>query len=195
MAQLVAVASGLHRLITAVLWLCRCLGVVAIAAMVAAILTQVFCRYVLNNALPWPDEAARFCMLWMTGLMAPTALRAGGFVAIDTVNALLPNRVAQALQLVLLCVALVVLVISAQIGWHEVTGIGGRFATASLYVPTSFGFDTWFRIPRSWMMWSLLIGFWLMIVVTVELILHQALTLLGYADDLPSLDVPMMGGE
>ncbi len=39
--------------------------------MVVCILIQVFFRYVLNNALPWPDEAARFLMLWMTGFIAP----------------------------------------------------------------------------------------------------------------------------
>jgi len=33
--------------------------------MVIVILLQVFFRYVLNNALPWPDELARFLMLWM----------------------------------------------------------------------------------------------------------------------------------
>ena len=43
----------------------RAVGVVAIAFMVIAILIQVFFRYVLGNALPWPDEAARFCMLCM----------------------------------------------------------------------------------------------------------------------------------
>ncbi|NBR03382.1 MAG: TRAP transporter small permease subunit, partial [Alphaproteobacteria bacterium] len=48
----------------------RWLSIGAIAIMVAVILLQVFCRYVLNNALPWPDEAARFMMLWLTGLMA-----------------------------------------------------------------------------------------------------------------------------
>ena len=61
----------------------RAVGIVAIGLMVLAILIQVFFRYVLNNALPWPDEAARFMMLWLTGLMAPTAYRRGGFVAID----------------------------------------------------------------------------------------------------------------
>ena len=51
----------------------RWISIVAIALMVVAILVQVFFRYALNNALPWPDEAARFMMLWMTGLMAPMA--------------------------------------------------------------------------------------------------------------------------
>ena len=33
---------------------------IAILLMVIVILVQVFFRYVLNNALPWPDEVARF---------------------------------------------------------------------------------------------------------------------------------------
>ena len=56
-------------------WLGRSVSVIALALMVAVILIQVFCRYVLNNALPWPDEAARFCMLWLTGLMAKCSSR------------------------------------------------------------------------------------------------------------------------
>ena len=79
----------------------RAVGVVAIALMVIAILIQVFFRYVLGNALPWPDEAARFCMLWMTGLMAPTAFRRGGFVAIDMVPMMLPRVLGQVLMLFL----------------------------------------------------------------------------------------------
>jgi len=94
--------------------------------MVIVILLQVYFRYILGNALPWPDEAARFCMLWMTGLMAPTALRNGSFVAIDTIEALIPNVVTRVLQLLLLFVSLTVLITAIQIGWKEVHGIGGR---------------------------------------------------------------------
>ena len=64
----------------------RFISVIALAMMVFVILLQVFCRYILNNALPWPDEAARFLMLWLTSLMAPIALRQSGFVAIDTLH-------------------------------------------------------------------------------------------------------------
>ncbi|MBA5764849.1 TRAP transporter small permease subunit, partial [Vibrio sp. 404] len=90
------------------------------------------------------------------GLMAPTAFRRGGFVAIDMVVRLLPVRLGALLSLFLLFVMLLVLVIAAQIGWSEVTGFGGRFATASLYLPTNLSFTEWFRVPRSWMMASLL---------------------------------------
>jgi len=116
-------------------------------------------------------------MLWMTGLMAPTALRNGSFVAIDTIEALIPNVVTRVLQLLLLFVSLTVLITAIQIGWKEVHGIGGRFTTASLYVPTSIAFDSWYRVPRSWMMTSLLVGLAMLILVNIELILSRIIAL------------------
>ncbi len=188
MDALLALARVLDWINSRLLRVGRAIGVVAIAIMVAAILIQVFFRYVLNSALPWPDEAARFCMLWMTGLMAPTALRNGSFVAIDTVETLLPSNILRVLQLFLMIIGLVVLLMAAQIGFKEVTGIGGRFTTASLYLPTSFSFDSWYRIPRSWMMMSLLVGVWLLILVNVELIIRNLLSYSGRDELLPSPD-------
>ncbi|TNJ44416.1 TRAP transporter small permease [Phaeobacter sp. B1627] len=187
MNALMAVVTPLYWVNATLLRLGRWVGCAAVAAMVVAILIQVFCRYVLNNALPWPDEAARFCMLWMTGLMAPTAFRQGGFVAIDTLSALLPVRLGSALSLLLLCLSLLVLIVAIQIGYKEVTGIGGRFTTASLYLPTSLGFDSWYRVPRSWMMMSLLVGIGLLILVNAELILHRIVALLGGGARLPEI--------
>jgi len=171
----------------------RALAVAALAIMVAVVLAQVFFRYVLNSALPWPDEAARFMMLWMTGLIAPMAYRRGGFVAIDMIERALPARAGAALSLVLLLMSLSVLVFAVQIGWAEVTGFSGSFATASLWVPTSIGFDEWMRVPRSWMMGSVLAGVSLLILVNVELVLRQTVVLFGDGDRLPTLpevDVP-----
>ena len=164
----------------------RGIGIIAIAAMVVAILIQVVARYVFNNALPWRDEAARFCMLWMTGLMAPTAFRRGGFVALDMISGLLPRGAVALLSLFLLLISIAILIVALPIGWSEVTGFGGRFATASLYLPT---FDGWFRVPRSWMMLSLLVGVILLLMVNVELILRQIITFLGGGDRLPDLDL------
>ncbi|GLQ17079.1 TRAP transporter small permease [Maritalea porphyrae] len=167
----------LSAVITALLAVGRVVGSIAVAIMVIAILIQVFFRYGLNNALPWPDEAARFCMLWMTGLMAPIAYRNGGFVAIDMLLYMLPRIVAGLLSLVLLCLSMVVLVVAVRIGWGEVTGFGGKFTTASLYLPTSITFDSWFRLPRSWMMSALFVGVCLLSLVNLELILKTIVAL------------------
>ena len=187
MKGVIAAAKLLSALNHYALAMGRAIGIVAVAFMVIAILVQVFFRYVLNNALPWPDEAARFCMLWMTALMAPTALRTGGFVAIDSIDVLLPKAVSAILSVSLLFISLLVLIVAVTIGYGEVTGIGGRFATASLYVPLSPGLDEWYRIPRSWMMLSLLTGIVLLISVNVELILSKCAQLAGPEYHLPAI--------
>ena len=168
----------------------RWISIVAIGLMVLAILIQVFFRYVLNSALPWPDEAARFMMLWLTGFMAPLAYRQGGFVAIDMLIEALPEKLGAALSLVLLVISGAVLFVAVNIGWGEVTGFGGRFATASLYVPTSFDFSEWFRVPRSWMMMSLFVGVVLLLIVNIELILRSLITMLGGGDGLKPVSDP-----
>lgn len=174
----------------------RAIGIVAVALMVLAILIQVVFRYVFNNALPWPDEAARFFMLWMTGLMAPTAFRRGGFVAIDMLTYSLPKLVGSLLSLLLLLLCLAVLVVAVRIGYGEVTGFGGRFATASLYVPGNLSLTEWIRAPRSWMMASLLVGMTLLSLVNVELILRSVISLFGGKDDLPEIpDADMAGAD
>ena len=169
----------------------RWVSIVAIALMVIAILIQVFFRYALNSALPWPDEAARFMMLWMTGLMAPMAYRRGGFVAIDMLIEALPKSVGSILSLFLLVISGAVLAIAVSIGWGEITGFSGKFATASLFFPgggtgvceaiglKQMGETFWCRIPRSWMMTSFFIGVLFLLIVNIELILRTLIQMLG----------------
>ena len=187
MSLLIFIMQVLCKFNNFILRICRNLGVLAVVLMVVAILIQVFFRYILNNALPWPDEAARFCMLWMTGLMAPTAFRRGGFVAIDFINQYIPSIINVILSMVLLLLSLLVLITSVQIGYAEVTGFGGRFATASLYIPVSIDLQNWYRIPRSWMMMSLLIGCVLLILVNLELIGRNIIFKLGKGNLLPKI--------
>ncbi|MES0879480.1 TRAP transporter small permease [Roseibium sp. SCP14] len=196
MGILLAVLSPLAFINSQLLRIGRAIGIVAVALMVVAILIQVVFRYVLNNALPWPDEAARFCMLWMTGLMAPTAFRRGGFVAIDMLGQALPRVLGSLLSLFLLVVSLAVLVIAVQIGYAEVTGFGGKFATASLYVPGNFSLTEWIRVPRSWMMMSVFVGVILLTLVNIELILRNLVSTFGGTERLPALpDVDMAGAD
>lgn len=164
-------------------------SVVAIGLMVLSILLQVFFRYVLGNPLPWSEEAARFCMLWMTGFMAPLAYRRGGFVAIDMLLRMLPERIAQIVSFLLLLIALAVLVAALPIGWGEVTGFSSKFATASLYYPNLEG--GWSKVPRYWMMWSLLVCVILLLTVNIELMLRKLITWLGGEDSLR----PIPGAE
>lgn len=194
MSALLAICNGLAMFNGALLALGRWIGAVCLGLMVVAILMQVFCRYVLNNALPWPEEASRFLMLWSTGLMAPTAFRRGGFVAIDMVIRMLPRMVATGLSVFLMAVTILVLWIALGIGWSEVTGLGGRFETDSLRVPLSIDLSTWMKVPKSWMMASLLVGVALLLLVAVELALRNLYALIRGPEGLRDIpDTAMLG--
>ena len=82
------------------------------------------------------------------------------------------------LNLLLILIASVVVVIAVNIGWKEVTGFGGQFATAALYLPASMDFSEWFRIPRSWMMASILFGFSWMLLIQLELFARELYALI-----------------
>lgn len=183
MAPLLGVLTPLQVMNDIVLRFGRGVAVFAMVMMVAAILIQVFFRYVLNNALPWPDEAARFMMLWMTGLIAASAYRRGGFVAIDMVESLMSRRVAALLSLALLFLSLLVLVIGLKLGWSHVNG-GWLFNSASLKLPLEvIGYGV-VRIKLAWMYLSLFVGLVLLTSVNIELILRSIITLGGRGDDL-----------
>lgn len=163
---------------------------ISLAFMVTVILAQVFFRYVLNNALAWPDEAARFMMLWMTALMAPSAMRWGGFVSIDMVPSALPRVPGLILTLVLLVFSLVVLILAVGHGYNHAFGFGGNFNSSSLRLPLDWiGFEA-IRVKLRYMYASLFVGNLLLISVTVELILRTLVQLFDEDAVLPSTDAP-----
>jgi TRAP-type C4-dicarboxylate transport system permease small subunit len=191
---LLAICNGLGLINGALLALGRWIGAVCLGLMVVVILAQVFFRYVVNNALPWPEEASRFLMMWSTALMAPTAFRRGGFVAIDMVIRMLPRMIATGLSVFLMAVTILVLWIALGIGWSEVTGLGGRFETDSLRVPVSLDLATWMKVPKSWMMASLLVGVALLLLVAVELALRNIYALIRGPEGLRDIpDTVMLG--
>lgn len=188
----------IERINTALLAVGRIISVVALAIMVCLILGQVFFRYVLNDAPNWTEEAARFGMLWMTGLMAPLAYRKGGFVAIDMLGRALPRVLATVLGLVLLAITLWVLLIAWERGLNNhLDTLSGRGCSATLRWP--FGveigkcgekFQNRFQYAALW------VGVNLLILVNIELLIRQVIILLGQGDRLRSgTDDEMAGAD
>ena len=159
------------------------LAAILLALMVIIILAQVFFRYVLNAALPWPEEASRFLILWMTGLAAPAVYRQGGFVAIDMLDAALPRRAAAALALVLLVISGLVLAMALHFGWKHVNS-GWLFNASSLWVPLDLLGMPAIRVKLAWMYMSIFLGFALLMAVNIELILRSLIQLGGRGDRL-----------
>lgn len=71
------------------------------ALMTVIILMQVCLRYFFDAALPWPEELARFQMVWLTFLIAPYAYRMGSNVNMDVVVQVLPNSVRTVLSIII----------------------------------------------------------------------------------------------
>jgi len=171
----------------------RNLSVVAMALMVVIILTQVFFRYALNNALPWPDEAARFLMLWLAGLMGPIAMRRGSMVAITSLHNLLPGILCQLLILFLLLISLLVLMVTINLGWGHVNS-GWLFSSSSLKLPLHLIGMKAVKIKLAWSYMSLFVGYCLMFLVNLELVMRVFITLLGGSAYLKPLQTEQQAG-
>lgn len=186
MQVLLKVLWPLERLNTGLLAIGRAIAIVALAIMVCLILGQIFWRYALNDAPNWTEEAARFGMLWLTGLMAPMAYRQGGFVAIDILERALPKLAAAVLALLLLSISLWVLIIAWDKGLNNhIDTLSGRGCSSSLRWP--FGIEIGKckeKFANQYQYASLWVGVNLLILVNVELILRQVISMLGGGDRL-----------
>lgn len=166
----------------------RTVSIIALAIMVILILAQIFFRYVVGDALNWTEEAARFGMLWMTGLMAPLAYRMGGFVAIDMAERALGTRLSAILTLMLLVLSLVVLIYMVWLGWkNHVDTLSGRGKSSSLRVPLSLFGGQNIKFSNQWAFASLWVGACALILVNIELMQRQIITLTGGGDRLAPL--------
>ena len=183
MAPLASLVRVISRVNDAALWAGRQAAWIAIGAMVIVILLQVFFRYVLNNALPWPEEAARALMIWMMALIAPSAFRWGAFVSITTLSDALPATLRRVLTMLLLVLSAAVLtVLLAQAVKHFNSGF--LFRSSSL------------KIPLAWIYVAMSVCFGLMMSVNLELLLRTFGRTFGNPDDFPRPPPPeILSGE
>ena len=179
--SLLLIFRFLENINTFILRIGRQLAWIAILLMVIVIIIQVFFRYVLNNALPWPDEVARFLMLWMTGLIAPSAYRWGGFVSIDMLERFLPKILANLLIFIILLISLTVLLIGFEMGLKHINA-GWIFSSSSIKIPFSLIGGKTEAMKLAWMYMSLPIGIFLLILVNIELILRNILSFTSKID-------------
>ncbi|MEL6967519.1 MAG: TRAP transporter small permease subunit [Pseudomonadota bacterium] len=200
MAFVQGILGLITRINTGVLALGRNLGWIAMMAMVLIILTQVFFRYVLNSALPWPEEAARAFMIWMMALVAPSAYRWGGFVSIDLLADALPRVARNLLLLAIFALSLVVLIIMLGHAWtHYSSPILFNSSGLNRLLQDSginelLGTNLEFRTSYIYLAMSVCLA--MMISVSCELILRLVGRMMAGEDAFPTPDLPVaMGNE
>lgn len=201
--RLAALAKALYALEwlnSRLLSIGRTMGWIALLLMVAIILAQVFFRYVLNNALPWPEEAARALMIWMMALVAPSAYRWGGFVSIDMFPDALPRRLRLILGLLIFVLSLAVLIIMLGHAWTHFSspilfnssGLNRLLQDSGINQALGTNFE--FRTSYIYLAMSVCLG--LMILVGVELITRLFGRLFWNDEAFPTPNMPIsMGGD
>ena len=88
-------------------------------AMLAVICLQVFFRFGLNNSLAWPEELARFTMIWSSLLAAVYVQLDRGHLSLDFFVLRLPDKVRLALRILMNVLIIVFMVVTVYGGIQE----------------------------------------------------------------------------
>lgn len=123
---------------------CAHLVVALVAGITVIVCAGVFWRYVLNDALAWSEESAKFLMVWLVFVGAPIALARGGHAAIDALPESLPPRASQLVYALVYFVVLAFVVVlidqgtrfawNARVQHTPTTGISMAFVFAAMPV-------------------------------------------------------------
>ena len=152
------------------------LAAVLIAGMTAIVLTGVFFRYVLNDSIAWAEDASILAMIWVAFLVAPFGYRYGGHVSIELFVDMMPEPVMRIMRIVINILVLWILVrfFTEALGYVE---SGWRMRANAIPLPIS-----WFRMIVP-------VSFAALMVIGLELILRDLMTLVrpGRNYDLPQV--------
>ena len=90
--------SGNSIVLSGLLTLAKASVIAISVVMVVVTLAQVFFRYVLAAPLPWSEELARYCFVWIVFLGAAIGLERGIHLGVDIFVNLLPPRLRTGLE-------------------------------------------------------------------------------------------------
>lgn len=105
--------------------------------MVAAIVWQVFARYVLEEPTAWSEELARYLMVWVTMLGSAHVIGKDGHVAVTVFVDALPGAAQRALALLR---DALLLVLTGALAWYGYgfAMLGGRKVSTGLELPMTY---------------------------------------------------------
>jgi TRAP-type C4-dicarboxylate transport system permease small subunit len=101
MRAIASAAELLARVNDGLLLACKYLIIAIVATLAAILISAVFYRYALNNAIAWSEEGSKYLMVWLTFLGAPIALRHAGHINIDLLIKLFAPRGRQVFYLII----------------------------------------------------------------------------------------------
>lgn len=125
--------------------LVEALGLLVTCALIVVAFIQVFWRYVLNNALPWPEEISLMLFLWMSYLGVVMAMKREAHLRVDAFVMALPERGQRFMRLVCLGASVLLCAAVTYMSFHTAMRIMSRGQTA-ISVPLPVWY-VWMGIP------------------------------------------------
>jgi TRAP-type C4-dicarboxylate transport system permease small subunit len=107
-----------------------------VAAMSIVAVTNVLLRYVFSSPLPWAEEFASTCFIWLVFFGALLCTKQKRHLVVDVVLIALPARLQSIFRLVVDLFVLVLMVLLVYYGW--VLMIATTQRTMSLGIPKSY---------------------------------------------------------
>jgi TRAP-type C4-dicarboxylate transport system permease small subunit len=145
MRVVASAAAALARWNDGLLLVCKYLIIAIVGALAVILISAVFYRYALNNAISWSEEGSKYLMVWLTFLGAPIALRHAAHINIDLLIKLFPPRGRQVFYLFIHLVIIATMgillwkgTVFAQMGARQVAS-SFNFSMAWMYVAVPVG--------------------------------------------------------
>jgi len=133
---------------------------------ILAVSIQVFFRYVLNNPLSWPEELARFLLVWLSFIATSILYRRKGHIAIDTLVKLFQARHQLIISILLNTIIMTFLIVIV------ISGTGLQKYQVSMSTMTNL------EIPKCYLTLALTVGAASMTLTAAHLILEDVRGLL-----------------
>ena len=126
--------------------------VALLVVMLFVVLLQIFYRYFLGAALRWPEELARFLLVWVALVSFNILIIEEGNISVEIFKKRLPFKYRQSLEILLNIFKVIFVVIVLYYGYIYTTGSGLRVTTPGL------------GIKRAWVYAAIPIGAALMLI-------------------------------
>jgi TRAP-type C4-dicarboxylate transport system permease small subunit len=109
---------------------------VLLALLVVIVLLQVFGRYILQISLSWPEELARYVLVWLMIFGAAAAAASRSQIVVDTLLELVPASVRRALEALAALAGLVAVALLVWTSQPLIFGPAGRSTSPATGIPS-----------------------------------------------------------
>jgi len=113
--------SALRKANDAVSVLSKVIVIISFSILIIACVLQVFTRFVLNNALSWTEELARYAFIWSNLAGAVICVRHVSHATVTAVTECLPRKAQVALKLIvqilIIAICTILVVYGGQVTW------------------------------------------------------------------------------